>query len=257
MAAVSLIGAFALSLPAQSEAADAWLKLRRKGIEALLEASRDAAAPEPWRATWQLRDADAGPLKGLQISVRRTKIAARKGKPAAIATVIRFSGVKSLAGVGVATVGDEVWLRLPGDKGASPAQGEALFAALPGIDLPLGLFAAVGLAGRYEGQIAGEFGGSAIVVLKPRYTDGKGWLRLKLGISKMHLMPTMAEINDAHGKPLGRWLWLDTRMDKGLMIANKLRLRTMSRVAPFELELVGVERGKTVAGLPIGQAALR
>lgn len=253
-----LIGAFALALPvAESGAADAWLKLRRKGVKALLAASREAAVPEAWQATWRLQDADAGDLKGLQISVRRVKTKARKGKPATLATVTRFSGVGSLAGAGVATLGEKVWVRRPGDTKGRLAQGKALFAALPVLDLPLGLFAAVGLAARYEGQLAGEFGGSAIIVMKARYTDGKGWLKLKLGISKMHLMPTMAEVNDDHGKPLGRWLWLDTRMDKGLMIANKLRLRTMSRAAPFDLELVGFERGKAVAGLPTGAEALR
>ena len=241
----------------EASAADAWLKLRRQGVPALLAASQVAAVPEPWRATWRLPDADAGALKGLHISVRRSLTKSSKGKPAELATVIRFTGVKSLTGAGVATVGADVWLRGPGEKKAHPAKGEALFAALPGLDLPLGLFAAVGLAARYEGQLAGEFGGSAIVVFKPRYTDGKGWQRLKLGISKRYLVPTMAEFNDDHGKPQGRWLWLDTRMVQGLMVADKLRLRTMSRTAPFELLLVGVERGKAVAGLPVGEAALR
>lgn len=258
LAAVWLICAVAISLPcADADAADAWLKLRRQGVQALLAASQRAAVPEPWQATWRLLDADAGELKGLRISVRQRMTTARKGKPAVLAAVIRFSGTRALAGVGVATVGQQVWLRGPGEKKAHLATGATLFAALPGLDLPLGLFAAVGLAGRYEGQLAGEFGGSAIVVMKPRYTEGEGWQRLKLGISKRYLVPTMAEINDGHGKPQGRWLWLDTRMDKDLMVADKLRLRTMARVAPFELALVGVERGKAIMALPVGEGALR
>jgi len=243
-------------LPLEAAAADSWMKLRRKGVKAVLEASKKAASAEPWRATWRIDGAKAGALKGLQVSLRVARVAADKSKPERLATVIKLSGMPALAGVGVATVGDEVWLRSPGTAKPLRATAKALFQPLPGVDVPPGLLAVAGLAGHYDGSLAGEFGGSAVIVLQPRYTGGKGWARMKIGISKRTLMPTMGEYNDRNGKALGRWLWLQTRMKGELMVAGRLRIRTMKREKPIDLELVSLERGPAIGRLPVALKAL-
>ncbi len=244
-------------LPLETEAADAWLKLRRKGVSALLDAAVKAATPEPWRATWRIKADEKGALKGLSISVRMQRVEARKDQPAKLATVIMLAGPAALNGVGISTLGQQVWLRSAKGKGAVKAKAKALFTELPLLQIPLALLAATGLAHHYEGKLAGEFGGSAVIVLQPKYTATADWKRLKLGISKRRLVPTMAEYNDRNGRPLGRWLWLKTRMVGELMVADTLRIRTMKREAPVELQLASVERGVAIARLPVGVKALK
>lgn len=253
-----MAAALALALlPKPVEAADAWLKLRRQGVPALLRAARAASAPQPWRATWRLKTKNAGGLKGLRIGVWQRMVPASKDRPAVLATVTRLSGVKALQGVGVATIGDQIWSRQPGALRALAGKGELLFAPLPDLAVPLGLLAAAGLTARYEGRLVGEFDGIAIIVLAARYTDGSGWPRMKVGMSKRHHLLTMAEVSDKNGKALTRLLWLDSDVNAGVRIARRLRLRAMSLPRPFDLELVGVERGQNIAKLPVGAAALQ
>ncbi len=117
-----IVTAFCLtSLPASADAEGSWLELRRKGAKAVVEASRKAATGESWRATWKLDVPATHPLHGLTIEMSRLKARASKAKKPRLATTVRLTGNKALAGAGLASVGEQLWLKLPGQARATNA----------------------------------------------------------------------------------------------------------------------------------------
>lgn len=270
---------FCLAYGRPAGAADTWLKLRRKGAGAVVAQTRAALAPISWRARWRVVAARGAALHGTVLEITRVvpgtgaaqhhksdKRGREGGKTPADAprvlpapsmiTVIRLRG-GPLDGVGLATERGKTWVRLPGDKAPREADGQALFTPLPQLGVPLALFAVPELSHRYDARIEGEFDGTAVVLLTPRYTDGAGLERLKIGVSKRFLVPTVAELTDPKGDAVHRLLWLETRLQGKLVVAGRLRVRTLSHKTPLDFEFVGLEQGAAVDRAPTGRAALR
>ena len=252
-----IVTAFCLtSLPASADAGGSWLELRRKGAKAVVEASRKAATGESWRATWKLDVPATHPLHGLTIEMSRLKAGAGKAKKPRLATTVRLTGNKALAGAGLASVGEQLWLKLPGQARAMPAKGTLLFKPLPVLHVSLALLAGLELSAFYELTLEGEFGGTAVFIMQPRYTKGTGLKRMKLGVSKKYHTPTVVEVSGRRGQYLQRLLWLETRLEGELMVARKLRIRTRSPQQTLDFLLQSLERGKPVSKQRTGKAAL-
>ena len=245
-----------------------WLDLRRHGPEAELAAARKLAAPEPWIATYATNLPAEHPLAGLKLTVARApgkpgaapaKGAAKEAvaRPALSDVLVRFEGVPALQGIGIVAHAGEIWLRLPGGK-AMPATNQTLFQDLPRLGLPLAVFVASETHKLFDIRNEGEFDDVAIVRLLPRYEKGPGLQPMKLGLSKQQTAYVSCEVTDREGHSLGGVLWLDVRVDKGLAVFDRLRLRPAGKDAgAIELKLLELRRGKAAGRLKFTPAALK
>lgn len=234
-----------------------WLDLRRQGPEAEFAAARQISAPEPWIATYAVALPLNHPLAGLKMTVARAPGEARQGHPTLSDVLVRFSGPASLHGAGVVAHAGQVWLRLPGGK-VAPMTNDTWFQDLPHLGLPLAVFVASETEKLFDVRNEGEFDDVAILRLLPRYEKGPGLQPMKVGVSKQHAAYVLSEVTDREGKALGGVLWLETRVDKGLAVHERLRLRpALHDDAALELHLTGLKRGKAAGKLVFGPAALK
>jgi hypothetical protein len=234
-----------------------WLDLRRQGPEAELAAARKVAAPEPWIATYAAELPVGHPLSGLKLTVARAPGQVRAGHAALMDVLVRFEGPSALKGVGVVAHAGQVWLRLPGTK-AVPMTNDALFQDLPRLGLPLAVFVASETEHLFDVRNEGEFDDVAILRMLPRYEKGPGLQPMKVGVSKQQAAYVLSEVTDREGHALGGALWQETRLDKGLAVHERLRLRPAGHDdAVVELRMSGLKRGKAAGKLVFGPASLK
>lgn len=249
LVAVAGVGA---AWPVQAD----WLDLRRGGPEAIVQAARVANAPEPWIATYSVTLPAGHPLHGLKLILARAPSPTGK-------LLIRLEGPASLHGVGGVVADGKAWLKLPRAADgkptrAQPASHEAMFAPLPGLGLPLGLWLAPELPSLYKLHTEGEFGDVAILRLRPRYEAGPGLQPLKLGVSKQHAAFVQCEVTDLQGKPLQGVLGVDLKAYGKVVVPTELRLRPKaSEEGVLVLKLDGVRTGKDAGKLKFDASALK
>ncbi len=242
-----LLCSWAVSLAAapQSQARD-WLDLRRAGPAAMLADARRGSAPQPWQAEYAVSlpaDHPLVPLKGtggspieLRLTVLRLPVPAAKAQDSvagkAVATplgrwMVRFDSPPQLAGTGVVSDGSKLWLRLPGSKAelATPAK---LAQVIPGLQLPLLLFALSDLVGEYDYELEGEFGDAGVIRCRPSYKASAGVAPGKLGVHKRWASWTLMEVSDRDGKRLAHGEWLELEDRGGVPVPAALRLRPTS-----------------------------
>jgi hypothetical protein len=212
----------------------------------MLADARRGSAPQPWQAEYAVilpADHPLVPLKGagnspfeLRLTVIRLPVAEAKaqdpvgGKVRAVPLgrwMVRFDSPPQLAGTGVVSDGSKLWLRLPGSKAelATPAK---LAQVIPGLQLPLLLFALSDLVGEYDYELEGEFGDAGVIRCRPSYKASAGVAPGKLGVHKRWASWTLMEVSDRDGKRLAHAEWLELEDRGGVPVPSALRLRPTS-----------------------------
>lgn len=246
-----LLGAWMLLAARPASAAINWLDVRRRGAAGVIDAAV-AAEGAPARATHYVCDSSTIPgWSGVQLEVARRPL---PGKRAGTQLVVVLRDAKGAFLAGVANDGKGVWVRH--GSGKPQADNTLLFRDVPGLGVPLALFAGLELTGRYESRLEGEFDGSAILRLQPGYTEQAGLEPLKLGVSKQTLLVSISEIDDSKGVARARLLMIHPREHDRLVIHEQLRLRLQNREKPVDLIRVRHDLGK-VLRKKWGPAALR
>lgn len=242
---LSLAATMCAVLPTAGWARD-WLDLRRSGAAAILADARRSAAPEPWQAEYvAMLPADhplsqGKPVELRLVVVRLPALEAKAGgkhssprdlkpgqAPLLSRMMIRFDGPAQLKGSGVLSDGKQLWVKLPTGKAvlATPA---LLNTALPGLQLPLQVFALPEVSGEYTYEIEGEFGDSGVIRCRPSYTATPGVLPGKIGVHKRWGTWTLVESDDRDGKRLALAEWLDVEDRNNTPVPQSLRLRPLS-----------------------------
>lgn len=226
-----------------------WLEMRRKGARGVACAAAEHATARAWQASFVMQGktlvgadgamkplpsggakpaagrAPAGGLAGLRLTIAR-----RPAKPGPVckrageALLVRFDAPASVRGAGVLIVDEQAWVRLPGDKRATPANNDRLGQIDPKLGLPMQLFAIAELAARFDAEMESEGGDTAILRLRPGYAQPGGLHKAKLGVSKRYLVPGMTEINDRKGKLVANLVWTDFEQRDGAWVPDLLRL---------------------------------
>lgn len=218
----------------------------------MLADARRGSAPQPWQAEYAAplpadhplvppRSAGSSPVE-LRMTVLRLPIAAEKAQasggikgtaghqPQGVPLgrwMVRFDSPPQLAGTGVVSDGSKLWLRLPGNKAelATPAK---LAQVIPGLQLPLLLFALSDLAGEYDYELEGEFGDAGVIRCRPSYKASAGVAPGKLGVHKRWASWTLMEVSNRDGKRLAHGEWLELEDRGGVPVPSALRLRPTS-----------------------------
>jgi hypothetical protein len=237
-----------------------WLDVRRGGYAGLLAAGRAAQAQRAWSAKWTLPKGQVAGLDAIVVT-RRPDLPAKGKQPAGYQLTVRFVGQGHWQGSGVAVVGKDIWLRMPGSQVATRATPAELFATIPGLDLPMAIFVLSEVAQWFDGQMEGEFGSVGVLRLRPKYTLGDGLLPCKLGISKQSGAFAAAELVPSETQPPGGIQWLD----EGLLTPTSpqvgfARLRIVpgsNKTRPFLADRTSAVVGAEAMKLPFGKAALK
>ncbi len=235
-----------------------WLEVRRGGAVRILDAARRAGTPQSWGATYtaRVRDKRHAALTNVTIAVARRQLPAAKGKPAVFETTVVIRGLKGgLAGI--ATSGDTAHVRLPGAAKAVPATGKELFTRLPGLRSPLALFAVLELSHLFDVKLEGEFDGTGVMRMTPKYHAGRDVQLCKLGISKQTRFPTMAEVGRGDGRDDVKLAWIDTRKVRGVKLPATLRLMLPGKAGHVDFRRSKLVLGKAAKKLRFGPSALR
>lgn len=211
-----------------------WLDLRRAGAAAILADARHSAAPQPWRAEFSALLPPQHPLaQGKTVELRLTvvrlpQLPSKGGGSLALSRVMmRFDAPAQLKGSGIVADGKQLWVKVPQGKAvlATPA---LLHAALPGLQLPLQVFALPEVAGEYDFELEGEFGDSGVIRCKPKYQATPGVLPGKIGVHKRWGTWTLVETDDRDGKRLALAEWLDMEDRNDTPVPQALRLRPLT-----------------------------
>lgn len=242
-------------------AARDWLDLRRGGAAAILADARHSAAPEAWRAEFSgLLPAQHPLAQGKPVELRLTvirlppltaKVAGKSGarpaaQPALSRVMVRFDAPDQLKGSGIVADGKQLWVRV-GPAKAALATPALLNAALPGLQLPLQVFALPEVVGEYDFELEGEFGDSGVIRCKPKYQAAPGLLPGKIGIHKRWGTWTLVETDDRDGKRLALAEWLDLEDRHETPVPQALRLRPLSGdAAAVTLQRRSVAVGQSV-----------
>jgi len=229
---IVLLGLATLASPAHAY----WLKVRRKGPGAIVEAARAALVSERQWWRYELDVLEEDPRAGLAIEVSRRRL---KGGGSDVGVRVLDKKGKLLGALAVVGGKLTVWAR--GRKAATT--GKALFKPDPTLGVPLILWGAFELMPAYRVRLEGEFQGTALLRMTPDYTSTRGLEPMKLGVSKRNLLPTVVEVVDLKGRPTARLLWMKPQKRGGRMLATTLRLRTMRTKKPVDFTLT-----KHVAG---------
>lgn len=211
-----------------------WLDLRRAGAAAILADARHSAAPQPWRAEFSALLPLSHPLaQGKTVELRLTvvrlpQLPNKAGGPKALSRVmVRFDAPEQLKGSGIVADGKQLWVKVPKSKAVLATPG-LLHAALPGLQLPLQVFALPEVVGEYDFELEGEFGDSGVIRCKPRYQATPGVLPGKIGVHKRWGTWTLVEMDDRDGKRLALAEWLDLEDRNDTPVPQALRLRPMT-----------------------------
>jgi hypothetical protein len=93
--------------------------------------------------------------------------------------------------------------------------------------------------------------------MRPRYERGPGLEALKVGVSKQWQAFAQSEVTDREGRPLGGLLWQEPRLQQGLVVWQRARLRAKNSDATVPLRLVDLKRGKAAGKLVFNASALK
>ena len=237
-----------------------WLDVRRGGYAGLLAAGRTAQARRAWSAQWTLPKGQVAGLDAIVVT-RRPDLPAKGKQPASYQLTVRFVGQGHWQGTGVAVVGKDIWLRMPGSKLATRAAPSDLFATIPGLDLPMAVFVLSEVADWFDGQMEGEFGSVGVLRLRPKYTLGDGILPCKLGISKQSGAFAVAELVPGETQLPGGIQWLDEdQLTPASPQVGFARLRIVpasNKNRPFVADRTSAVVGAEAMRLPFGKAALK
>ena len=239
-------------MPALSASAEHnWLDVRRHGAQGVMEAAFTAEG-DPARSTHYVSDEGPTPAwSGVQIEIAR-RLMPGNAKATQVVAIVRDAKGRFIAGVANDAKG--IWVRH--GVGKPQADYALLFRSVPGLAVPMALFAGLELTGRYEAKLEGEFDGSAILRLQPGYTEQAGLEPLKVGVSKQTLHVSITEIDDIKGKARARLLMLNPREQGKLVVPEQLRLRLQEEQRPVDLFRSRHDIGKAVRK-KWGLAALR
>jgi hypothetical protein len=174
---------------------------------------------------------------------------------------VRFIGEGHWKGSGVAVVGKDIWLRMPGAPQAVKAAPTDLFATIPGLDLPMAIFVLSEVADWFDGQMEGEFGSVGVLRLRPKYTLGDDLLPCKLGISKQSGAFAAAELVPGETQQPGGIQWLDedqlTPTSPQVGFARLRIVPASTKNRPFLAVRTSAVVGAEAMRLPFGKAALK
>ncbi len=242
--ALLVIAFTAVALPAHAY----WLKVRRKGPSAIVEAARGALVGDAqwWRYELDVLDADPGAGLALEISRRPTK-----GGGSDVGVRVRDKRGVLLAALAVVGGKVTVWRR----GGKASDRPKDLFTPVPELGIPLVLWAVFEMMPAYRVRLEGEFQGTALLRMTPDYTSVPGLQPMKLGVSKRNLLPTVTEVVDLKGTPTSRLLWVKPRLQGGRTVVGGLRVRTMASKKPLDFALITYKFGAT-APTRFGKKAL-
>ncbi|HAN30617.1 MAG TPA: hypothetical protein DCQ06_03375 [Myxococcales bacterium] len=238
---IAIACAWTAVAPTEVDARGRWLKLRRKGVSSVIAAARDQVAPKLVYKRYERDVFEDAPDAGLAVEVARRPM--KKGKSD---LSIRFWDGKTLVAA-LAVVKGKMTVRH--GKSAPTSAAAELFRNVPKLGVPLILWAPLDILANYRLKLEGEFQGTALFRLNVDYTSAKGWQPMKLGISKQSLMPTVSEVVDSKSMPTSRLLMMRPRQRQELIIAEKLRLRSMKRSKPLDFVLDVLEVGKSKRAL--------
>lgn len=244
-----------------------WLDVRRQGIVGMLRAANESEGAQPRLLRYRSEAGKGHPLAGATLELRRRPIqdrskataAGRPKMPGGTDLVIELTGSDGKRIAALAREGDTLWTQH--GKAAPSSDDRGVFVRVPGLGVPLALFATLELAPRYEGSLEGEFEGTAILRMKPGYTKGPHLEPLKIGLSKQTLQLTVTEVDDAKGEMQARLLMLELKHVEDRVVAHRLRLRAKDSKDAIEFrlveELVGEQAAKSPAFKRWGRKALR
>ncbi|MCO4760557.1 MAG: hypothetical protein KC502_03590 [Myxococcales bacterium] len=242
LSAAALLVVLAMAAPAQAY----WLKVRRKGPTAIVNAARTAlvSGPQFWQYTVP---------KGQQLAGHRLDICRRPQKGGGSDVSVRLVDKTGGLVAAIALIDKKLTVR---HAGAKPQQDhKALFTPVKPIGVPLILWTTLELTSKYRIRLEGEFQGTALLRMTPDYTSAKGLQSMKLGVSKRTLLPTVVEVVDLKGKPTSRLLWTQVEKRGGRTVAAGLRLRTMRAKKPLDFVLTRYVHGDK-APVRFGRSAL-
>lgn len=236
----ALVAAIGLTA-AHADARGRWLKLRRQGIGAVIKAARAQQAPKLIYKRYERDVLEEAPDAGLVIEVSRRPT--KRGT--SDVSVVVWDGAKFVAAL--AMIKGKLTVRHGAE--APSEDPAALFRPVPALGVSLMLWCVIEALPRYQLKLEGEFQGTALFRVNPDYTTPKNWQPMKLGVSKQSLLPTVTEVVDVKSSPISRLLMMRPRERGALIVAEKLRLRSMKRKKPLDFALEAFEIGKSKRAL--------
>lgn len=254
-----------------------WLRVRRHGTAGIIASALEVSTPQTWGATFRSVPAPAtarpqgtgqhasvarrfSTKKPITIRVAHRRQAAPKGRKSGKTAPV-YESIVVIDGLpagraGIAVSGEQAWVRLPGKK-VQKATGVLLNAKLPALDAPLILFALVELTSLFDVKLEGEFGGTGVMRMHPKYTAGSGFSLCKLGVSKQTLYPELAAVGGGDGQGDIKLNWHTLRPTRGVTLPAKMRIMYVGSRTHVDFDRIGLTLGPSAERLKFGPGALK
>lgn len=250
----SLTATAAVWGPNDAAAAD-WLSIRRGGVGAVLQAANAAQTTETWSATYVAKVPKKSPLRGTSVRITWRRGPRKKGVPTSIEAVVVATGSRRDR-VGLAITADgKLWLKAGRGK-AAPATAAALSRPIRGLNAPVIVFAMLAMVPSFNVKLEGEFGGTAVMRLLPRYSGLSGLSTCKIGVSKKTRFADMAEFGVGDGKNDVKVAWIGVRLIRGQLVPDGLRVLRDNGKTHVDFERAQLTLGSAAKALKFGPDAL-
>jgi len=252
---IAIVGALIAVVAIPATAGASWIKVRRKGADGILDAARSAATQKRWGAVFRAKVSRGHPLADATVHIAREPIPAKKGQPQQYRSSVVIEGVGGR--VALALEGDTITMRLPGSKKPAKGTGKGLFTMVPRVNVPLALFVMHDIARLYDAKLEGEFGGTAVLRLTPKYGGLKGLQACKVGVSKRNRFPEMAEFGHGDARKGVKLAWTGIEKVQGQLVPRGLRIMRMGKRTYLDFERVALLMGARAKHLRFGKKAVR